>query len=221
MKTPKHVAIIMDGNGRWARQRGLDRVEGHIRGVASVREAVRTAKDNGVEYLTLYVFSTENWGRPAGEVDALMELICKSVRSETPELVANGVRMRIIGERDGLSQNVRDDLARIEADTDAGEALTVLLAINYSSRAEIAQAVRRGGESFEDYLYTAGIPDPDLLIRTGGDVRLSNFLLWQAAYSELYFTPEYWPDFGRASFERALEAYASRERRYGLISEEE
>ncbi len=188
MKTPRHVAIIMDGNGRWARERGLDRAEGHIKGVDSVREVVRAAKDRGVEYLTLYVFSTENWGRPQEEVEALMALICKCVRSETPELVAQGVRMRMIGERSDLPAEVRQDMAQIEADTARGKALTVLLAINYSSRAEIATAVRKGGEAFEEHLYTAGVPDPDLIIRTGGDHRLSNFLLWQAAYSELYFT---------------------------------
>ncbi len=221
MKTPRHIAIIMDGNGRWARERGLDRVDGHVQGVESVREAVRTAKDNGVEYLTLYVFSTENWGRPQGEVEALIALICKCLRSETPELAAQGVRMRIIGERSELPAEMQQDMADIEADTAHGKALTVLLAINYSSRAEIVQAVSKGGEAFEDYLYTVGVPDPDLIIRTGGDYRLSNFLLWQAAYSELYFTPEYWPDFGRASFERALADFGRRKRRWGLISEEE
>ncbi len=221
MSTPRHVAIIMDGNGRWARDRGLDRVEGHVKGVESVREAVKTAKDNGVEYLTLYVFSTENWGRPRAEVEALMALICKCVRSETPELVAQGVCMRMIGERSDLPAEVRHDMEQIESDTAQGQALTVLLAINYSSRAEIVRAVREGGEAFEEHLFTAGVPDPDLIIRTGGDHRLSNFLLWQAAYSELYFTPEYWPDFGRASFERALADFANRERRWGLITEEE
>jgi undecaprenyl diphosphate synthase len=211
----------MDGNGRWARQRGLDRVEGHVKGVDSVREAVRTAKANGVEYLTLYVFSTENWGRPRAEVEALMSLLCKCVRSETPELVERGVRIRMIGERSELPAEVQHDMAQIEADTAQGTALTVLLAVNYSSRAEIARAVREGGEAFEEHLYTAGIPDPDLVIRTGGDHRLSNFLLWQAAYSELYFTPEYWPDFGRASFEKALADFGRRERRWGRLSEDE
>jgi undecaprenyl diphosphate synthase len=210
----------MDGNGRWARERGLDRVEGHMKGVDSVREAVKTAKANGVEYLTLYVFSTENWGRPQAEVEALMALLCRCVRSETPELMAQGVRIKMIGERTELPAEVQQDMAQIEADTAAGEALTVLLAINYSSRAELVRAVREGGEDFEKHLYTAGVPDPDLIIRTGGDHRLSNFLLWQAAYSELYFTPEYWPDFGHESFERALADFARRERRWGLISEE-
>lgn len=217
MGTPKHIAIIMDGNGRWAQERGLERVEGHVQGVVSVREAVRAAKDNGVEWLTLYVFSTENWGRPQGEVLALMELICKCVRSETPELVREGVRMRIIGEREGLSPQVLNDLEQIEKDTEGGKTLTVLLAINYSSKVEIAQAVKRGGENFEQYLYTAGVPDPDMIIRTGGDRRLSNFMLWQGAYSELYFTNIYWPDFGREEFDKALADFARRDRRFGLI----
>ncbi len=230
MRVPRHVAIIMDGNGRWARERGLDRVEGHVKGVDSVREAVRTAQDYGVEYLTLYVFSTENWGRPEGEVEALMGLICKCVRSETPELVAQGVRMRMIGAREDLPVEVQRDMAQIEADTEAGTVLTVLLAINYSSKAEITAAVQKivdsgtkivSPETIDANLYTTGVPDPDMVIRTGGDLRLSNFLLWQAAYSELYFTPEYWPDFGREAFEKALEEYALRERRYGLIPDEQ
>ncbi len=218
VKTPKHIAIIMDGNGRWARERGLERVEGHVQGVVSVREAVKTAKDHGVEWLTLYVFSTENWGRPTAEVEALMALICKCVRSETAELVKEGVKMRMIGERDNLPKEVQEDMAQIENDTAEGKTLTVLLAINYSSRVELERAAKLG--SIEENLYTVGIPDPDLIIRTGGDFRLSNFMLWQAAYSELYFTPEYWPDFGRKEFEMALEEFARRERRYGLIKEE-
>ncbi len=230
---PRHVAIIMDGNGRWARERGMERVEGHIRGVESVREAIGSAVRHGIGYLTLYVFSKENWGRPAEEVDALMELICKCVGEETPELVRQGARVRIIGERENLPANVQDDIAKIEADTAGGGTITVVLALSYSSKSEITEGVRRIAAAaargavkpedvtpqlISDNLYTAGIPDPDLLIRTGGDVRLSNFMLWQAAYAELYFTPEYWPDFGAESFDRAVEAYGQRERRYGLIS---
>lgn len=229
MNTPRHVAIIMDGNGRWARERGLDRAEGHVRGVDSVRETVRAARMHGIEYLTLYVFSTENKGRPKSEVEALMALICKCVCSETPELVEQGVRIRMIGERSELPAEVRRDMARIEADTAGGEALTVLLAINYSSKVELVRAMEKivasgvgqvSAEAISENLYTAGVPDPDLVIRTGGDQRLSNFLLWQTAYSELYFTPEYWPDFNGASFEAALAEYARRERRYGLIAEQ-
>ena len=230
---PSHVAIIMDGNGRWARERGMERVEGHIKGVDSVREAIRSAVRHGIGYLTLYVFSKENWGRPASEVDALMELICKCVAEETPELLKQGVRMKIIGERESLPAKVREDMARIEKDTANGGKITVVLALGYSSKSEITEGVRRiaaaasegkirpedvTAQLISDNLYTAGMPDPDLLIRTGGDVRLSNFMLWQAAYAELYFTPEYWPDFGAESFDRAVEAYGRRERRYGLIS---
>lgn len=232
---PHHVAIIMDGNGRWARERGMERVEGHIRGVESVREAIRSAVRHSIGWLTLYVFSKENWGRPASEVDALMELICKCVREETPELVRQGARVRIIGERANLPANVQEDIARIEADTAGGGTITVVLALSYSSKSEIVEGVRRiaaaaaegtikpedvTAELISDNLYTTGMPDPDLLIRTGGDVRLSNFMLWQAAYAELYFTPEYWPDFGAESFDRAVEAYGRRERRYGLISKQ-
>lgn len=229
MKTPVHVAIIMDGNGRWAKDRSLERVEGHVQGVVSVRNAVKAAKDHGVKWLTLYVFSTENWGRPTDEVTALMALICKCVRSETPELVEQGVAMRMIGRREGLPCEVRQDMAQIEADTAGGKELTVLLAINYSSKVELTEAVQKIVESgikevtpelIADNLYTKGVPDPDLIIRTGGDERLSNFLLWQGAYSELYFTPEYWPDFGEESFGRAVEAFGQRQRRYGLVVEE-
>lgn len=232
---PRHVAIIMDGNGRWARQRGMERVEGHIKGVDSVRETIKSAVRHGVGYLTLYVFSKENWGRPKEEVDALMELLCKCVRDETPELIRQGARVKIIGERQNLPAKVRSDISRIEEDTAGGETVTVILALSYSSKAEITEMVRRIAvaaangvitpeevtpELISDNLYTAGCPDPDLLIRTGGDVRLSNFMLWQAAYAELYFTPEYWPDFDGASFDRAVEAYGRRERRYGLISKQ-
>jgi undecaprenyl diphosphate synthase len=195
----------------------LERTEGHFRGVESVRETIKAAIKNGVEYLTLYAFSTENWGRPAAEVEALMGLICKCVRAETPELVRQGVRMRVIGEREGLADEVLADLEGFERDTKEGTNLTVMLAINYGARDEIRRAARLGGADFEDFLFTKDVPDPDLVVRTGGDMRLSNFLLWQAAYSELYFTDAYWPDFGQEEFEKALEEFARRERRYGLV----
>ena len=232
---PRHVAIIMDGNGRWAKARGLDRVEGHIKGVESVRVAIKSAVRHGVGYLTLYVFSKENWGRPQEEVDALMELLCRCVREETPELIRQGARVRVIGERHNLPEKVQADIAKIEEDTARGKTITVILALGYSSKAEITEAVLKIAvaasqgaitpemitpEMISDNLYTAGMPDPDLLIRTGGDVRLSNFMLWQAAYAELYFTPEYWPEFDAGSFDRAVEAYGKRERRYGLISKQ-
>lgn len=229
---PVHVAIIMDGNGRWAKNRGKERYEGHIEGVKSVKECIKAALRNGVRYLTLYAFSTENWGRPAAEVDALMELFCKSVMDETPELVEQGVRVRMIGRRDRFSEKVRRHLAKIEGETAAGDRLTLVLAFDYSSRDEIATAVRRIAEraakgelkpeeitedTVSESLYTAVIPDPDFIIRTSGECRLSNFLLWQASYAEMYFPQTLWPDFGQAEFDKAMEAFATRERRYGKL----
>lgn len=229
---PKHVAIIMDGNGRWAKLRGKERYEGHIQGVESVRRVVRAAVRNGVEYLTLYAFSTENWGRPAAEVEALMTLFCKSVINETPSLIEQGVRVEIIGHRSHFSDEVRSRLSEIESRTAAGERLTLVLAIDYSSRDEITDAVRSIARNVADgrlkadditeqtigeSLYTARYPDPDFIIRTSGECRLSNFLLWQASYAELYFPQTLWPDFTEEDFDKALEVYASRERRYGLI----
>lgn len=229
---PKHVAIIMDGNGRWAKLRGKERYEGHIQGVESVRKVVRAAVRNGVRYLTLYAFSTENWGRPAAEVEGLMTLFCKSVINETPSLIEQGVRVEIIGHRSHFSDEVRERLSEIEERTAAGEKLTLILAIDYSSRDEITDAVRslarkvENGEMKADEitektigesLYTARYPDPDFIIRTSGECRLSNFLLWQASYAELYFPQTLWPDFTEEDFDKALQAYAKRERRYGLV----
>ena len=229
---PVHVAIIMDGNGRWAKARGKERYEGHIEGVKSVRESIKAALRNGVRYLTLYAFSGENWGRPAEEVDALMELFCKSVRSETPELVEQGVRVTFIGRRDRFSAKVREHLCAIEEDTAAGGKLTLVLAFDYSSREEIAHAARRiagrvaAGELRADEideqalaaeLYTAQLPDPDFIIRTSGECRLSNFLLWQASYAEMYFPQVLWPDFSEEEFDRALDEFARRNRRYGTL----
>lgn len=232
-KIPTHIAIIMDGNGRWAEARGKERVWGHSQGTESVRASIKAALRSGVAYLTLYAFSTENWGRPAEEVDALMELLCQSVINESAELQKQGVRMLVIGNRGQLSEKVNLHLDRIETETAAGDKLTVILAVNYSSRSEIARAARllaekvAGGEiapreitedSIEENLYTHGIPHPDMVIRTGGEQRLSNFLLWQAAYAELYFTPIMWPDFGEDNFAEALTEYGRRERRFGLTS---
>ena len=230
---PRHVAIIMDGNGRWAKQRGKERYEGHIQGVAAVREVVRAAVRNDVEYLTLYAFSTENWGRPADEVEALMSLFCSSVINETPELTAQGVKVKIIGHRSHFSDKVREHLDEIERRTAGGDRLTLVLAIDYSSREEITDAVRSIAaeaaagrlaaaditpDTVSAALYTASMPDPDFIIRTSGEARLSNFLLWQASYSEFYFPQILWPDFTEKDFDRALEVYSSRERRYGLVS---
>lgn len=232
---PRHIAIIMDGNGRWAQERGKERLYGHIQGVESVRGAIMSARRHGVRYLMLYVFSTENWGRPQQEVDGLMELFCECVINETDDLVAKGVRIEIIGDRSTIPPKVSEHFKIIESKTASGDKLTVVLALNYGAREEItraakniAAAVAKGEMSPDDItpellngnLYTAGYPEPDLLIRTGGEYRLSNFLLWQSAYSELYFTDTYWPDFGEKAFDEAMEAYAGRERRYGLITKQ-
>ena len=232
---PQHVAIIMDGNGRWAKQHGKERYEGHIAGVESVRRVLRAAVTTGVKYLTLYAFSTENWGRPAAEVDAIMELFCKSVVGEAPELVKQGIKVQIIGERDRFSERVLEMIDKIESTTLSGDKLTLVLAFNYSARREImlatkaiAERVAKGELRTEDiseqtiseHLMTRSIPDPDLIVRTSGECRLSNFLLWQASYAEFYFPETLWPDFDEKEFERALEAFAKRERRYGLVIED-
>ena len=231
-RIPTHIAIIMDGNGRWAKSLGKERFEGHIEGVDSVRECIKAARRNGVRYLTLYAFSSENWGRPAEEVNALMELFCKSVIAETPELKAQGVRVMMIGRRDRFSEKVCSHLQQIEDQTAEGQSLTLVLAFDYSSRYEIVQAAKSiaqriasGDIKAEDVceqdiqsaLYTADIPDPDFIIRTSGECRLSNFLLWQASYAEMYFPQTMWPDFKQSEFDKALEVYASRERRYGKL----
>ena len=229
---PKHVAIIMDGNGRWAKQRGKERYEGHLMGVESVRSVTRAAVRNGVEWLTLYAFSTENWGRPQAEVDAIMELFCRAVINEGEELAKQGVRVLIMGERTRFSQSVLEMIERIESVTASGDKLTMVLAFNYSSRREIvlaaqslAERVASGKlkaediteESFAQSLMTSNIPDPDFIIRTSGECRLSNFLLWQASYSEFYFPEVLWPDFTEEEFDKAMEEFARRERRYGLV----
>lgn len=231
-RIPTHVAIIMDGNGRWAKSLGKERYEGHIEGVHSVRECIKAARRNGVRYLTLYAFSTENWGRPIEEVDALMELFCKSVIAETAELAKQGVKVVMIGRRDRFSDKVKEHLEQIESRTAEGGELTLVLAFDYSSRDEIttavksiAQKVERGEIAVEDIceqtiaqsLYTADIPDPDFIIRTSGECRLSNFLLWQASYAEMYFPAVMWPDFKQEEFDKALEEYARRDRRYGKL----
>ena len=232
MKIPQHIAIIMDGNGRWAKQRGKDRSEGHFAGMMALRATVKAAAEIGVKYLTVYAFSTENWGRPQAEVDALMELVCTGVEMNTPELCQEGVRVEIIGDRSRFSQKVNDALDRITGKTAQGERMTLALALNYSSRSEITHAVQvlaqrvATGELQADQideqvislsLYTATMPDPDLIIRTSGECRLSNFMMWQASYSEFYFTDVLWPDFGAEALEEAIKAYNERDRRYGLV----
>ena len=232
-RIPQHVAIIMDGNGRWAERRGKERYEGHIAGIEPVRSSLRAAVRHGVKYLTLYAFSTENWGRPAAEVDALMELFCQSVVNETPELIRQGVEIRMIGDRSRFSEKVQQHLARAEAQTAGGKSLTLILALNYSSRDEITRAVKRIAGHVADgtlaaeqiserticeSLDTAAYPDPDLIVRTSGEQRLSNFLLWQASYAELWFPEVLWPDFTEEDFDRAIEEYARRDRRFGVLN---
>ena len=229
-KAPRHVAIIMDGNGRWAQARGLPRYEGHRRGVDAVRRAVRAAREIGVSFLTLYSFSTENWSRPADEVSLLMGLLKRFIRNDLAELHANDVRVRVIGGREGLAPDIAALLVEAEELTRCNGGLTLAVAFNYGGRQEIVEAARRlaakaaagkldpqaiGVEHFASSLSSCDIPDPDLIIRTSGEQRLSNFLLWQAAYSELVFLPLHWPDFDRAAFESALDEYYTRERRYG------
>ena len=229
---PQHVAIIMDGNGRWAKLQGKERVEGHIAGVEAIRTTLRAAMMHGVKWLTFYAFSTENWGRPETEVNALMELLCKSVISETPELKKQGVRVRTIGERSRFSEKVQHYLRQIEVETSQGDRLTMILALNYSSRDELRRAIQQlatkvkagelEAEQIDEQLIsssldTAFCPDPDLVIRTSGEQRLSNFLLWQSSYAEFYFPEVLWPDFSEEEFARALEVYAARDRRFGLV----
>ena len=232
MKIPQHIAIIMDGNGRWAKQRGKDRSEGHFAGMMALRATVKAAAEMGVKYLTVYAFSTENWGRPQAEVDALMELVCTGVEMNTPELCQEGVRVEIIGNRRRFSEKVNAALDRITSKTAQGERMTLVLALNYSSRSELTFAVQQLAQKVADgelqpsdidekaiaqSLYTASMPDPDLIIRTSGECRLSNFMMWQASYSEFYFTDVLWPDFGAEALEEAIKAYNGRDRRYGLV----
>ena len=230
---PQHVACIMDGNGRWATERDKARFVGHHEGVASVRDVTEACAELGVGYLTLYTFSTENWNRPTPEVNALMELLVHTVRKERETLMNNDVRLRTIGDLTQLPDECQAALAQTKAETSENERLTLTLALSYSGRWEILQAVRDIAERvqrgelapddisedvFSSSLNTAGLPDPDLLVRTGGEYRLSNFLLWQSAYTELYITERYWPDFRRAQLYEAICSFQDRDRRYGRVS---
>ena len=214
-----YVAIITDGNGRWARQRGLAVIEGHRAGADTVKERLRDAVEFGVQELTVYSFSTENWTRPRKEVDGLMAMFAERIDRETPELDDEGVRMRFIGRRDGVSEELTGRMDWAEAKTAENDRITLFVAFNYGGRAEIldAAAAYQGGgeEEFHRHLYAPEMHDPDLLIRTSGEQRISNYLLWQAAYSELHFTDVLWPDFSRADFEDALATYDARVRRFG------
>ena len=232
---PSHVAIIMDGNGRWAKQRGGLRVFGHQSAITAVRETVEVAAEMGVRYLTLYAFSTENWNRPALEVMALMQLLVHTIRKETPTLLKNSVRLESIGDLSTLPANCQRELAEAKELTKDGARMTLVLALSYSGRWDLTQAARRlaadvaAGNiqpaqvteaTVASYLVTAAMPDPELLIRTSGEQRISNFLLWQLAYTELYITDLLWPDFRRQHFQEAIRVYQGRERRFGKTSEQ-
>ena len=232
---PKHIAIIMDGNGRWAKERGMPRSEGHRKGVDNLREILRTVYTHGVTHLTVYAFSTENWLRPQSEVNVLMNLLTHSLKRYTKELTKQGVRLHTIGDTTALPEKVQAELAKAKAATAHFQDYHFTLALNYGSRPEVIHAVKRyihalqsGNESlesldwerFSNYLDTAAMPDPDLFIRTSGEVRTSNFLLLQSAYSEMYFTPTYWPDFGPEALTQAIETYKGRQRRFGMTGEQ-
>lgn len=232
---PQHVAIIMDGNGRWAQARGLDRSEGHVEGVTTVRRITEEASKLGVKFLTLYTFSTENWNRPKEEVDALMTLIVTAIERETPDLIKNNVRLTSIGDLSRMPDFAAERLRACMRRTSACNGLTLVLALSYSARWEIIEAARSlvadaaegkvKPEDVDDALFasrlsTAGMPDPDLLIRTGGDKRISNFLLYQIAYTEIIITPTYWPDYSRADFRADIAEFGRRQRRFGLTGEQ-
>lgn len=229
---PAHIAMIMDGNGRWAKQRGLPRLKGHEAGAATVRCVLHYCRDYGVRYLTLYAFSTENWARPPSEVLGLMALLRRFLRENEPELHTNEVRLRVIGRREDLQPVLAHELKRVEKATAAYTRGNLILALSYSGRSELVQAVRAIAReaaagtldpaaideaTVAAHLYAPDVPDPDLIVRTSGELRLSNFLLWQAAYSEIYVTPVLWPDFRETDFRAALDAYGQRQRRFGRV----
>lgn len=229
-KIPRHVSIIMDGNGRWAKQRGKERTEGHLEGVESVRVCTEYAAQKGIRYLSLFAFSEENWERPKEEVEALMSLMLKCISAETPTFQKNNIRFKVLGNIGRLSNRLQNEIAECEAHTAANTGLTLIVFMSYSGKWDITQAVQRcmaenpgakelSMEQIEAALCTraAGIPDPDLLIRTSGEKRISNYMLWQSAYTEYYFTEILWPDFRKNEFQEALEEYSKRERRYGKV----
>ena len=234
-KLPSHVAIIMDGNGRWAQHKGLDRIFGHQQGVSAVREVIETAAELEIGFLTLYAFSTENWGRPDEEVSALMGIMVQSLSNETDTLLKNNIRLKAIGDMERLANDVRERLFETIKLTSVSTGLNLIIALSYSSRWEITNAARKISidvkngtlnpnsiteKDFEKYLTTYGIPDPELMIRTSGELRISNFLLWQVAYAELYFTETLWPDFGKEDFYNAIIDFQKRERRFGKTSDQ-
>ncbi|MGI6074294.1 MAG: isoprenyl transferase [Fermentimonas sp.] len=234
-RVPSHVAIIMDGNGRWAKKRGLERGDGHKEGIKAVRRLINAAVRASVKYVTIYAFSTENWNRPAEEVRGLMDLMVYAIKEETAELIKNGVKLKSIGDRDRLPEHARESLDECIDATKDGENVTLIIALSYSSKWELTNATKSIGrdllsgvisvddiceETITSKLTTYGIPDPDLLIRTGGEQRISNFLLWQSAYTELYFTDTYWPDFDEDDLYNAIIDFQGRERRFGKTSEQ-
>jgi len=229
---PQHIAIIMDGNGRWAKEKGLSRTAGHREGTKRVKEIVKTAAELGVKVVTFFAFSTENWNRPKKEVDMLMRYLNDFLDNELEELSKNNIRFKVIGQSKPIPQNILDKIKRVEDKTKNNTSLVMVLALNYGARQEIIDAVKKftdsvsrgevspddlDTEGFNRYLYTTGLPEPDLLIRTSGEMRLSNFLLWQLSYAELYFTKKYWPDFKSDDLRRAILEYQKRERRFGSL----
>ena len=229
-KIPQHVSIIMDGNGRWAKARGLERVRGHMEGVESVRACLEAAAEEGVKYLSLYAFSEENWNRPQEEVSALMELMMKAMKKELKTFMDNNIRFMLLGNRARLSDSLNKTIDEMMEKTAGNSRTTLILFVSYSGKWDILQAMKKAQaqlspeafqamelKDFDAFLVTAGIPDPDLLIRTSGELRISNYLLWQSAYTEFYFTDVLWPDFRKPQFREALAAYAQRDRRYGKV----
>lgn len=234
-KLPVHVSIIMDGNGRWAKLQGKERLFGHRAGADSVRACTEAAAEMGIKYLSLFAFSSENWNRPADEVAGLMELMIKSLMAEQKNFMDNDIRLRVIGDRSRLSAGLLDEIEKVEAMTSGNSRMTLIIFLSYSGKWDLVQAARKYAEkyaearisgtvlpeidenSFDEYLSTAGIPDPDLLIRTSGEQRISNYLLWQCAYTEFYFTEIMWPDFRKEEFRKAVEAFSRRDRRYGKV----
>jgi len=230
-KVPTHIAIIMDGNGRWARQRGLPRQAGHRQGAENLRRIINACVEFGVKILTIYAFSTENWGRPEKEVRGLMRIFARVLDQEIDDLCAQGVCLHHLGDLTGIEPKLQDKVRRAIETTKDNDTLILNVAFNYGGRAEILHAIKQmladdispddlTEELFSSYLFTAGLPDPDLVIRTSGELRISNFLIWQAAYAEYYPTPAYWPDFGRTELYDAIVAFNQRERRFGLVAEE-
>lgn len=232
---PQHVAVIMDGNGRWAKKQGMMRILGHKHAIKAVRDTVEAAAEMGVKYLTLYAFSTENWNRPAAEVKALMELLVTTILDETPTLQKNKIRLQTIGDVNSLPEASLKSLNKAMDDTAHNTHMTLVLALSYSSKWEMVQAIKNIGfqiqegsikpeeiteQTISSHLQTSAMPDPELIIRTSGEHRISNFLLWQGAYSEFYFTETLWPDFRKADFAEAIKSYQQRERRFGLVSEQ-